>query len=124
MTTTRISNVSTMSDLSTSNAESESARQRAEERRLIARFRQAPLGPYDAELQAFLQPLRHLPGRGKHALMRIPARRGYTLVRLGDRSSPVEVIGGFFDSLADAEWAVFRARWISLKGWDPEDNGV
>jgi hypothetical protein len=109
-----------MSDSSTDAAPRKSQERHSRERALIARFKAAPLGPYDPELLAFLQPLRNLPGRGKHALMRMPARGGYTLVRLGDRLNPVEIIGGFFDSLADAEWAVFRARWMSLHGWDPE----
>jgi hypothetical protein len=109
-----------MSDSSTETGRYAIEQARTRERALIARFKAAPLGPYDPELLAFLQPLRNLPGRGKHALMRMPARGGYTLVRLGDRLNPVEIIGGFFDSLADAEWAVFRARWMSLHGWDPE----
>ncbi len=44
----------------------------ADERTLIRRFRSAPLGPYDAELRAFLLPLRNLPAAGKHALLRLP----------------------------------------------------
>jgi len=111
-----------MSDSSTDVNTRDARQQRSRQRTLIARFRAAPLGPYDPELLAFLQPLRNLPGRGKHALMRMPARGGYTVVRLGDRLNPVEIIGGFYDSLADAEWAVFRARWMSLHGWDPESS--
>ena len=92
----------------------------ARERELIRRFRRNPMGPYDAELQAFLLPLRNLAAPGKHGLMRRPAERGWTLVRLGGRSGPVEIVGGLWTSRADAEWAVFRARWKAVRGWDPE----
>ncbi|MGE0314250.1 MAG: hypothetical protein AB7P21_21770 [Lautropia sp.] len=94
------------------------------ERALIRRFRQAPLGPYDVELEAFLRPLRNLPAAGKHALMRLPREGGWTLVRLGGRERAVEPIGGRWVSRADAEWAVFRARWQEVRGWDPEQPDV
>lgn len=90
------------------------------ESELIRRFRRAPLGPYDPELEAFLRPLRNLPAAGKHALLRLPLEGGWTLVRLGGRDRPVEVLGGRWVARADAEWAVFRARWLALRGWDPE----
>lgn len=90
------------------------------ERALIRRFCRQPLGPYDAELQAFLLPLRNLPALGKHALMRLPARQAWTLVRLGGRGRPVQMLGGCWQSTADAEWALFRARWQDLRGWDPQ----
>ncbi len=94
----------------------------AAQRELIRRFRRNPLGPYDPELQAFLLPLRNLPAPGKHALMRLPAQQAWTLVRLGDRDRPVEIVGdNRWESRADAEWGVFRARWLALHGWDPDD---
>ncbi|HVL58770.1 MAG TPA: hypothetical protein VM491_19905 [Burkholderiaceae bacterium] len=90
------------------------------QRELIERFRRNPLGPYDAELTAFLLPLRNLPAPGKHALMRLPGERAWTVVRLGGRDRPVELAGSErWESRADAEWAVFRARWQALHGWDP-----
>jgi hypothetical protein len=92
----------------------------ARERALIRRFRQDPLGVPDPELRAFLLPLRNLPAVGKHALMRLPMQQAWTLVRLGGRNAPVEVVGGCWTSRADAEWAVFRARWQTVHGWDPE----
>lgn len=92
----------------------------ARERELIRRFRSNPMGPYDAELQAFLLPLRNLAAVGKHALMRCPVECAWTLVRLGGRSQPVEMMGGLWTSRAAAEWAVFRARWRAVRGWDPE----
>ena len=88
---------------------------------LIRRLRAQPLGPYDAELQAFLMPLRNLPAARKHALMRLPGREAWTLVRLGGRGRPVEIVGGCHTTPQDAEWALFRARWLSLHGWDPQD---
>jgi hypothetical protein len=90
------------------------------QRELIRRFRACPMGPHDPEMQAMLLPLRNVAAAGKDALMRLPAERGWTLVRLGGRGRPVEVLGGRWTSRADAEWAVFRARWQSLHGWDPE----
>lgn len=92
----------------------------AHERDMIQRFRRNPLGPYEPDLQHFLLPLRNVPAPGKHALMRCPGEEAWTLVRLGDRGRPVEIVGGRWTSLADAEWAVFRARWLAMRGWDPE----
>ncbi|MCB2007081.1 MAG: hypothetical protein KDH93_18840, partial [Rhodoferax sp.] len=84
------------------------------------RFRADPLAAPDAQLRAFLLPLRNLPAARKHALMRLPAQQAWTLVRLGGREAPVEIVGGRWHSRADAEWAVFRARWQAVHGWDPE----
>jgi len=89
-------------------------------RALIRRFKSDPLGAPDPELRAFLLPLRNLPAAGKHALMRLPAQQAWTLVQLGGRGVPVEIVGGSWTSRADAEWAVFRARWQAVSGWDPE----
>lgn len=96
--------------------------ERARERELIRRFRRAPLGPYDPELQAFLLPLRNQPAAGKHALMRLPGEEAWTLVLLGGRDRPAQILGGRWGSRGDAEWAVFRARWQALRGWDPESE--
>ncbi len=94
------------------------------EREMIRRFRRKPLGPYDPQLQAFLLPLRNLPASGKHALMRLGGQDAWTLVQLGDRDRPVRIVGGYWTSRADAEWGVFRARWLALRRWDPETIGV
>lgn len=102
--------------MSASSIETPTTRQRA----LIRRFRLSPMGPYDAELQSVLLPLRNVAAAGKHALMRLPGHDGWTLVRLGGRGRPVEILGGFWTSRAQAEWAVFRVRWQALHGWDPE----
>jgi len=102
--------------MSASSIEAPTSRQRE----LIRRFRFNPMGPYDAELQSVLLPLRNVAAAGKHALMRLPRRDGWTLVRLGGRGRPVEILGGCWTSRAEAEWAVFRARWQTLHGWDPE----
>ncbi len=109
-----------MSASNTDDATSDAAQARARQRVLIRRLRERPMGPYDAELQALLLPLRNVPAAGKHALMRLPTRGGWTLVRLGGRGLPVDIVGGHWTSRADAEWAVFRARWQALHGWDPE----
>jgi hypothetical protein len=94
----------------------------ARQRELLRRFRARPMGPYDAELQAMLLPLRNVAAAGKHALMRLPSRGGWTLVRLGGRGRPVEILGGCWTSRGDAEWAVLRARWQALHGEDPEPD--
>ncbi len=87
---------------------------------LIRRFRAAPLGPYDSDLRAFLLRFRGVPARGKHVLVRLDGRNAWTLARMGDRGEPVTPIGGCYDDLAEAEWAVFSARWLDLFGWKPE----
>lgn len=106
---------------STTEASTPGGDERARLAPLIRRFRQQPMGPYDVELQAFLLRLRNLPAAGKHALMRLPGREAWTLVRLGGRGRPVQIVGGCFTTPALAEWALFRARWQSLHGWDPQD---
>lgn len=87
---------------------------------LIRRFRAAPLGPYDPDLRAFLLRFRGVSARGKHVLVRLDGRNAWTLARMGDRGEPVTPIGGCYDDLAEAEWAVFSARWLDLFGWKPE----
>lgn len=87
---------------------------------LIRRFRAAPLGPYDPELRAFLLRFRGVPARGKHVLVRLAGRNAWTLARMGDRGEPVALIGGCYVDLAEAEWAVFSARWLDLYSWKPE----
>lgn len=87
---------------------------------LVQRFRSKPLGPYDAELQAFLLSFRAVPARGKHVLVRLRGRNAWTLGRMGGRGVSVTLLDGEFDDPASGEWAVFRARWIELYGWDPE----
>lgn len=87
---------------------------------LIQRFRERPLGPYDAELNAFLLRFRAVPAPGKHVLVRLRGRNAWTLGRLEGRGRPVSLLGGVFDDLASGEWAVFCARWNDLYGWHPE----
>lgn len=53
-------------------------------------------------------------------LVRLDGRNAWTLARMGDRGEPVTPIGGCYDDLAEAEWAVFSARWLDLFGWKPE----
>ncbi len=87
---------------------------------LVRRFRARPLGPYDPALQSFLLGFRAAPARNKHVLIRLQGRNAWTLGRMGGRRVPVEVLGGEFNSPAEAEWAVFCARWTQLYGWNPE----
>lgn len=88
---------------------------------LVRRFRASPLGPYDAELQAFLHGFRAQPARGKHVLVRLRGRNAWTLGRMGGRGEAVSVLGGEFSDPASGEWAVFCARWMVLYGWNPEE---
>lgn len=87
---------------------------------LVRRFRANPLGPYDPELLAFLLKFRGVPAAGKHVLIRLDGRNAWTLGRMGGRGKPVTVLGGEHEDPAEAEWAVFSARWQDLYGWKPE----
>lgn len=88
---------------------------------LIRRFRAAPLGPYDAELQAFLLGFRGVAAQGKHVLVRLEGRNAWTLARMGGRGEPVTLLGGCHEDPDEAEWAVFAARWLDLYGWRPQE---
>lgn len=85
---------------------------------LAREFRCTPRGHYSLELQLVLYRMRWSGAGLRHVLLtmepgkrwmlaQLPARRGEPLKTFPDR---------LFDSLADAEWAVFCLRWEALTG--------
>ncbi len=94
---------------------------------LAREFRQKPRGPHSDDLQKLLhrmrwtgdpdQPGRYVlvvqePGR-RWVLARLPRRRG----------APVELMPNrVYTSLADAEWDVFKLRWLALTGQPLPDD--
>lgn len=86
---------------------------------LIEAFRNAPLGPYPDELLHLLTVLRGVPAQGKYVLVECEdPDGGWALATLpGVRGEAPGIVPGYrFESLAEAEWTVFRLRWTYWTG--------
>lgn len=91
---------------------------------LAAEFRRAPFGHHSPNLQRLLRTFRSFPIPGKHALLTIEQNRRWMLVTLtGIPGRPLvrheDVI---FDDLGEAEWYVFRQRWLQHFGTELPDG--
>ncbi|HTO84142.1 MAG TPA: hypothetical protein VMQ73_18095 [Methylomirabilota bacterium] len=91
-----------------------------EDRQWVDEFRNRPIGPHSPGLLRVLNAMRGAPQRGKYVLVCTKPHREWVLGRLpGERGKPVETIPDqVFQSLAEAEWTVFRLRWKELTGSD------
>jgi N,N-dimethylformamidase len=80
---------------------------------LARQFRDQPFGPHGTELQKVLKILRWDPIDDR--LIAVQPQRGgrWQLARsTGRKGSPIEIFEGpGFATPADAQWAIFRARW-------------
>ena len=81
-------------------------------------FKANPWGPHEHTLQRLVDRMRWQPIAGKYVLICTKSHREWSLARLPDRrDEAIEFIEGeVFDSLADAEWAVFKRRWRTMTG--------
>ena len=88
---------------------------------LVREFRDRPFGPYSPDLQHVLNRMRWSPLGGRHVLVtRVPYREWALATLTGRRGdAPVVDETRVFESLAEAEWAVFRLRWEALTGHPP-----
>ncbi len=85
---------------------------------LAREYRASPRGPFSAELQRVLDKMRSTPLPGRYALQVVEPFRRFRLVRLsGIRGVAPEPVGEvFYDSVAEAEWDIFKRRWKDLTG--------
>ena len=91
--------------------------------RLAEEFRRDPFGRHSPELQRILHVMRGPPIEGKHVLLCTRPHREWALGRLsGVSQEPIELVPGcVFESLAEAEWHVFKLRWHALVGRSLDD---
>jgi len=86
---------------------------------LAEEFRRKPYGRHSAELQRILNRMRTEPFDGHYVLLRDGRFGPYRLARLG--ATPADSMtetGQVFQSVREAEWAVFKLRWRKLTGRD------
>jgi hypothetical protein len=90
---------------------------------LVAEFRAAPRGPHGRELQMLLHRMRWESPGGRYVLVTIePGRRWMLGMLPGERGKPIELMHNrTYDSLAAAEWDIFKVRWEALTGQRLED---
>ena len=89
-----------------------------EDRRYAEEFRASPFGPHSPRLQQIVNVFRAGPAKGKFVLIATSPHREWALGRLtGERACLVEVFEGCtFTSLVEAEWEVFKLRWVANRG--------
>ena len=89
-----------------------------EDRRYAKEFRASPFGPHSPRLQQIVNVFRAGPANGKFVLIATSPHREWALGRLtGERACLVEVFEDCtFTSLVEAEWEVFKLRWVANRG--------
>jgi topoisomerase IA-like protein len=86
---------------------------------LAEEFRRKPYGRHSAELQRILNRMRTEPFEGHYVLLRDGRFGPYRLAQLGRTpADPITQTGQVFQSVREAEWAVFKLRWRRLTGHD------
>ena len=91
---------------------------------LVEEFKAKPFGPYSHELERLLNRLRMGPVKDRHVLVCTKRYAEWVLGRLtGERGAAIRIFADQrFDSLARAEWEVFRLRWRAHTGDDLHDR--
>lgn len=84
---------------------------------LVREFRDNPIGTHSPDLQYLLNFMRKPSGLAYYVLVWNGFDERWTLALLkpGGRGRP-ELTDVAFDSVADAEWYVFKLRWRALAG--------
>ena len=83
------------------------------DQKLAEEFRKNPCGAHSEELKRLLERFRGGAMPGKYVLIEREPHGAVQVGRLGEtRGAAIELIdGAIFDSVADAEWYVFKQRW-------------
>ena len=76
------------------------------------------VGPFSSELQRVLDRMRTTPMAGRFVLLVTKPFEEYALASLsGERGvAPIPVPGVIYRSMAEAEWDIFKRRWLELSG--------
>lgn len=84
---------------------------------LAQEFRRKPYGRHSAELQRVLNRMRSEPFEGHYVLLRDGRFGPWKLAQLGRRpQDPMTLTGHVFQDRTEAEWVVFKLRWLRLTG--------
>ena len=84
---------------------------------LAQEFRRKPYGRHSAELQRVLNRMRSEPFEGHYVLLRNGRFGPWKLAQLGRRpQDPMTLTGHVFQDRTEAEWVVFKLRWLRLTG--------
>lgn len=85
---------------------------------LAREFKENPLGRHSGELQRILNRMRGGGNEGRYVLICSKSHQTWVLARLGAaHAAPISVVPGYqFTSLAEAEWTIFKLRWLDLTG--------
>ena len=85
---------------------------------LVEEYRKNIRGPYSLELQQILDKMRTTPLKGRYILIITKPFKEFTLAQLsGIRGvNPKPVPGVTYNSIAEAEWDIFKRRWTFLSG--------
>ena len=88
---------------------------------LATEFHRRPFGRHSPDLQALLHHMRGGPMEGKYFLWMLEPHSKWSLARYSQTHPLVpEKLGPEFDSIEDAERFVFRLRWKTMFGSEPE----
>ena len=95
----------------------------AEDLKYAKEFRSNPLGIPGPGLQRIMNLLRGGPKSGKYVLIVKQPFKLWGLGRLpAERGQPVEILNDWeFSDLSEAEWQVFKLRWLAHTGHDLEE---
>jgi hypothetical protein len=87
---------------------------------LAREYRARPFGAHSPDLQYLLNLMRTSDVGGRYVLLMTRPHAQWTLARMPESGlgTPLPT-NATFDSLEDAEWAVFRLRWEALAGQPP-----
>jgi hypothetical protein len=92
---------------------------------LVEEFRRSPLGPHSEELTLLLWHLRAQVPLGRYVLECVGENRWRLLHLIGRRRPRGELVpGSERETIEDAEWAIFRLRWLDHGGCElPPERG-
>lgn len=84
---------------------------------LAREFRTRPFGEHSPDLQYLLHLMRSSDLGGRYVLVMTRPHAQWTLARTRDHDDgPPHLTNTTFDSLEEAEWAVFKLRWERMAG--------
>ena len=84
---------------------------------LAHEFKQNPIGPHSPDLQQLLKLMRWDHATERYTAVQLERGGKWRLMRAtGPKASPLKVYKRLYDSVEQAQWAIFRARWTEHTG--------